>query len=165
MTKAPVRLEYEARVTALRGRADAMHRNGSSPEAIARTMHAARRALCQIFREQTPEPLRTRILERTRAIYGDPLGPSVEFLRLRGKSWEDINASASRPGRLPPLTLRSTLARSVEFPMAGPLGPTLKPRRASSAAPICSATRMAPGMIAGVLTDIADPEAVMLVLS
>ena len=75
---------------ALRGRADAMRRDGSSPEAIARAMHAARRQLCQVFKEQTPEPQRTRIFERTRAVYGDPLGPSVEFLRLRGKSWEHI---------------------------------------------------------------------------
>ena len=43
---------------ALRGRADAMRRGGSSPEAIARAMHVARRQLCQVFEEQTPEPLR-----------------------------------------------------------------------------------------------------------
>src|SRR5690348_12763399 len=101
MTGAPLRLEYEARVMALRGRADAMRRDGSAPEAIARAMHVARRQLCQAFKEMTPEPQRTRIFERTRAVYGDPLGPSVEFLRLRGKSWEDIIESASRPGRAP----------------------------------------------------------------
>jgi len=70
-------------------------------EAIARAMHAERRQLCQVFKEQTPEPQRTRIFERTRAVYDDPLGPSVEFLRLQGKSWEDIIESASRPGRSP----------------------------------------------------------------
>ena len=101
MTRAPLRLEYEARVMALRGHADAMRRDGSSPEAIARAMHSARRQLCQVFKEQTPEPQRTRIFERTRAVYGDTLGPSVEFLRLRGKSWEHIIESASRPGRSP----------------------------------------------------------------
>ncbi len=101
MTRAPLRLEYEARVMALRGRADAMRRDGSPPEAIARVMHAPRRQLCQAFKEQTPEPQRTRIFERTRAVYGDPLGPSVEFLRLQGKSWEHIIESASRPGRPP----------------------------------------------------------------
>jgi hypothetical protein len=101
MTRAPLRLEYEAQVMALRSRADAMRRDGSSPEAIARAMHAARRQLCQVFKEQTPEPQRTRIFERTRAVYGDPLGPSVEFLRRQGKSWEHIIASASRPGCAP----------------------------------------------------------------
>jgi hypothetical protein len=79
MTRAPLRLEYEARVMALRGRADAMRRDGSTPEAIARAMHAARRQLCQAFKEQTPEPPRTRIFERTRAAYGDPLGPAWNF--------------------------------------------------------------------------------------
>ncbi len=101
MTKAPLRLEYEAQVIALRGRADALRRDGSTPEEIARLMHAARRQLCQIFKEQTPEPQRTRIFEWTRAVYGDPLGPSVEFLRLQGKTWERITESASRPGRPP----------------------------------------------------------------
>lgn len=64
---------------ALRGRADAMRREGSAPEAIARATLVARRQLCQVFKKQTPEPQRTRIFERTRAVYGAPLGPSVEF--------------------------------------------------------------------------------------
>jgi hypothetical protein len=101
MTRDPLRLEYEARVMTLRGRAIAMHQDGSTPEEIARVMHAARGQLCQVFREQTPEPQRTRIFDRTSAVYGDPLGPSVEYLRTRGKSWEDIIDSASRPGRPP----------------------------------------------------------------
>ena len=102
MTRPPLRLEYETRVMALRGQADAMRRDGSSPEAIARAMHAARRQLCQLFKEQTPEPPRTRIIERTRAVYGDPLGPSVEFLRLRGKSWEHIIEFRLSAGTLSP---------------------------------------------------------------
>lgn len=102
MIRDPLRLDYEARVMALRGGTNAMRQDGSTPEAIARAMHAARRQLCQIFKEQTPEPLRTRIFDRTRAVYSDPLGPSVEFLRAQGKSWEDIIESASRPGRPPP---------------------------------------------------------------
>jgi len=101
MTRAPLRLEYEAQVMALRGRADAMRRDGSSPEAIARAMHAARRQLCQVFKDQTPEPQRTRIFDRTCAVYGDPLGPSVEVLRLQGRTWEQIIESAARPGRSP----------------------------------------------------------------
>jgi hypothetical protein len=101
MNRAPLRLKYEAQVMALHDLADAMHLDGWTPEAIARAMHAARRRLCQVFKNQTPEPQRTRISERTRAVYGDPLGPSVEFLRLQGKSWKHIIESASRPGRSP----------------------------------------------------------------
>jgi hypothetical protein len=95
---------------ALRGRADAMRRDGLTPEAVARAMHAARRQLCQVFKEQTPEPQRSRIFERTRAVYGDPLGPSVEFLRLQGRSWEQIIEAASRPGRSP---LEDSSSRNV----------------------------------------------------
>src|ERR1700759_3715280 len=101
MTSAPLRLQYEAEVMALHDLADTMRRDGLTPGATARAMHAARRRLCQVFKDQTPEPQRTRIFERTRAVYGDPLGPSLEFLRLQGKSWEHIIESASRPGGSP----------------------------------------------------------------
>ncbi len=87
---------------ALRDRADAMRRDGLTPEAIARAMHADRRRLSQAFKERTPEPLRTRIYGRSFVVYGDPLGPSVEDLRATGKSWDDIIDSAVRPGH-PPL--------------------------------------------------------------
>jgi AraC-like DNA-binding protein len=101
MTRGPLRLEYEARVMALRGRADAMHRDGLSLEAIAKALHAERRTLCEAFKERTPEPQRTRIARRTYAIYGDPFGPSVEYLRAKGKNWDEIIESASRPGSPP----------------------------------------------------------------
>jgi hypothetical protein len=101
MTVDRLRLDYEARVIALRERASAMRRSGSTSETIARAMYAERRELCQVFKEQTPEPLRTRIFARTQAVYDDPLGPSLERLRAQGKSWDDIIDSASRPGRLP----------------------------------------------------------------
>ncbi len=102
MTRDPLRPKYERRATALRGRANATRQYGSTPEAIARAMHVARRQFCQAFMEQTPVPQRTRIFDRTRAVYGDPLDPRVECLRAQGESWEDIIESASRPGR-PPL--------------------------------------------------------------
>jgi hypothetical protein len=109
MTGVPSRLEYEAHVIALRDRAEAMRRDSAAPEAIARTLHAERRRLSQKFKQHTPEPLRAHIRERTVAVYGDPLGPSVEHLQAKGKSWNDIIESASRPGRLPvnePLSVR-----------------------------------------------------------
>jgi len=101
MTSTPSRPEYETQVTALRIRAESMRTHGFAPEAIARALHADRRRLCQAFKERTPEPQRTGIVERTLAVYGDPLGPSLEYLRSKGKSWEEIIDSASRPGRLP----------------------------------------------------------------
>ena len=99
MTAGSLRSMYEARVAALRAQADAMRRDGASAEAIARAMHAQRRRLAAVFKERTPEPLRTRIYDRTRAVYGDPLGPGIDDLRAKGKSWDDIIESATRPGR------------------------------------------------------------------
>jgi hypothetical protein len=105
LTSDPLRLEYEARVMALRGRVDAMRQHGLPVEAIARALHAERTRLCKAFKERTPEPQRTRIAQRTCAVYGDPFGPSVEYLRAKGKSWDEIIESASRPGR-PPADIR-----------------------------------------------------------
>jgi cytochrome c biogenesis protein CcdA len=59
---------------------------------------AHRRRLSQVFKERTPEPLRTRIYGRSPTVHGDPLGPSVEDLKAKGKSWDDIIESAARPG-------------------------------------------------------------------
>jgi len=33
--------------------------------------------------------------------YGDPIGPTIETLRVRAKSWNDIIDSAIRPGSRP----------------------------------------------------------------
>jgi len=94
-----MRSTYEASVAALRAQVDAMRREGASSEAIARAMHAERRRLAAVFKERTPEPRRSRIYHRTLAVYGDPLGPGIDDLRARGKSWDDIIESATRPGR------------------------------------------------------------------
>jgi hypothetical protein len=99
MTADPLRSEYEAFVVALKARADTMRREGILPEVIARAMHAERRRLARVCKERTPEPLRTRIYNRTLAAYGDPLGPEIDDLRAKGKSWDDIIESATRPGR------------------------------------------------------------------
>lgn len=79
-----------------------MRRAGVPPEAIARAMHAERRRLAGVFRERTPEPLRSRIHDRMLAVYGNPHGPGIDNLRAKGKSWDDIIESATRPG--PPIS-------------------------------------------------------------
>lgn len=103
MVESDLRQEYELAVRALRSRADELHSVGADPERIARTLHAERRALAHRFKEATPEPLRTALYERTFRVYGDPLGPTIEFLRASGRSWEEIAEGAMRPGPLPPL--------------------------------------------------------------
>ena len=93
-----LRTRYEQAVHDLRQRAAYMRRGGASAEAIARILHTERRELAARFKELTPEPYRTGIYRRTFEVYGDELGPSIEFLRAQGKSWDAIIDSATRPG-------------------------------------------------------------------
>jgi hypothetical protein len=93
-----LRQEYIAKVEALARQRDAMRAAGEKPETIARTLHAKRRALGVEYKDMTPEPLRGEIYARNTMKYGDPLGPSIEWLRSHGKSWEDIIQSATKPG-------------------------------------------------------------------
>ena len=72
---------------------------GMSSEQIARSLHAERRALGEKFKGLTPHGKLGEIYERNLKLYGDRLGPSVDWLRNAGKSWDDIIESASRPGR------------------------------------------------------------------
>lgn len=81
-----------------------MRQEGMPAEEIARLVHAERRSLATQFKQQTPEPPRSLIHHRTLAVYGDPIGPTIEQLLTRGKSWDDIIDSATRPGRLPSFT-------------------------------------------------------------
>jgi hypothetical protein len=101
MSEDTVRHKYELAVRALRARAHEFRVTGASSEAIARVLHAERRALAARFKDATPEPLRTALYERTFRVYGDRLGPTIEFLRTQGKTWEDIIEGATRPGPLP----------------------------------------------------------------
>lgn len=107
------RQAYELAVRALRERANELRSAGASAEVIARTLHAERRALAARFKEATPEPLRTALYERGLRVYGDRLGPTIEFLRSRGKSWEDIEQAAMRPGVLPSIARSSSHDQTV----------------------------------------------------
>ena len=40
----------------------------------------------------------TKFYQRNIQKYGDKLGPSIEYLRQQGKSWDDIINSALRTG-------------------------------------------------------------------
>ena len=101
MAASRLREDYEAAVLAIARRTAAMKREGKPVEEIARAAHEDRRWLAISFKARTPEPLRSKLHRRTLAAYGDPFGPTVETLRARGKTWEEIAESASRPGRFP----------------------------------------------------------------
>lgn len=66
-------------------------------EQIAIAVHGARRSLGAQFKDLTPPDLLKKISERNTEKYGDSLGPSIEWLHSRGKSWEEIVESATRP--------------------------------------------------------------------
>ncbi len=67
-------------------------------EDIARALHAERRALGEQFKALTPPDKLAEITQRNIQRYGDPLGPTVDWLRGQGKTWEQIIESASRAG-------------------------------------------------------------------
>ncbi len=101
MMDSDLRSRYEAAVLALRAWVAALRDEGRSSEVIARAVHAERARLAATFKALTPEPLRSRIRTRTLAVYGNSIGPTIESLRARGKSWDDIIDSATRPGPPP----------------------------------------------------------------
>lgn len=78
--------------------AESMRGAGVSLEDIARAMHAQRRSVGELFKDLTPEPLQTQIFDRNIRRYGDPPGPSVDWLRAQGKTWEEIIEGATRTG-------------------------------------------------------------------
>lgn len=93
-----LRQQYVEEVQMLAGKAETMRLAGSSQEEIARTLHADRRALGVKYKNLTEPSLLATIYARNEKKYGDKLGPTVEWLRANGKSWEDIIASSSRTG-------------------------------------------------------------------
>ncbi|MBB3105277.1 cell wall-binding protein [Azomonas macrocytogenes] len=93
-----LRAAYEEEVRGLGELVARMRNEGSSLEAIVRAVSGARLAQSRRYKEVTPEPLRSRIIARTIAEYGNPDAPDVEHLRRCGKSWKEIIAGALRPG-------------------------------------------------------------------
>jgi RHS repeat-associated protein len=93
-----LRQAYEVEVKALASKAAQLKASGRSVEQIAIELHAERRALGVKYKDITPPEILQKILERNLSKYGDELGPSIDWLRKQGRSWEDIIEGASRPG-------------------------------------------------------------------
>jgi len=75
-----------------------MRAAGATPEQVARQLHQMRRELGVKYKSLTPPEKLEEIYTRNLQKYGDKLGPSIEWLRSKGKSWEQIIESASRSG-------------------------------------------------------------------
>ncbi len=93
-----LRQEYVTNVVSLRYKVPEMRRAGISSEQIARALHAERRTLGIKYKALTPPDELELIYARNLKHYQDELGPTIEWFRERGKSWDEIIESASRPG-------------------------------------------------------------------
>lgn len=76
-----------------------MEKEGKSAEKIARYLHKKRRDIGLKYKDRTPPDKRKVIKERNTEKYGDPLGPTIDYLRNnKNRSWEQIIESATRTG-------------------------------------------------------------------
>ena len=92
------RRRYIREVEGLAGLVSQMSQSGATEEHIARSVHAERRKIGVKYKNLTPPAKRQAIYDRNTMKYGDPLGPTIDWLRGRGKEWGDIIESASRTG-------------------------------------------------------------------
>jgi hypothetical protein len=94
----PLREAYIREVEALKATAEQMRAAGKTPEEIARTLHQMRRNIGIKYKELTPPEMLEQIYQRNLEKYGDKLGPTIDYFRSRGKTWEEIIESACRTG-------------------------------------------------------------------
>jgi len=93
-----IRQKYRKEVKALKEKADKMRAEGGSSEEIARELHKNRRDLGIKYKDLTPSDELVKIHARNLDKYGDKLGPSIDWLRSKGKTWDQIIESAQRTG-------------------------------------------------------------------
>ena len=96
-----LRLQYEAAVSELEEKTSSMLVSGVDEEQVACWAVEQRGLLKLKYRELTPRDALVVIEAWALKRYGNSLGPTVDQLRARGKSWADIINSAARPGRQP----------------------------------------------------------------
>ncbi len=93
-----LRQAYVSEVKALEQVALDARRACASAEETARLVHGMRRGLGIKYKNLTPPGKLAEMTARNVELYRDPLGPTIEFLRGEGKTWEDIIMSSFRPG-------------------------------------------------------------------
>ena len=72
---------------------------GASDEQIARALQAERRSIGQEYKDLTPEPMKSDIYGRNQERYGDPLGPTYDYLKnVKGLTDQQIIEGAKRTG-------------------------------------------------------------------
>jgi hypothetical protein len=94
-----VRQAYVNEVRGLNNLEQTLKAEGKSAEEIARTLHQARRDLGVQYKDMTSPEMLEQIYDRNLNKYGDKLGPTIDYLRSKGKTWEQIIESAKTPGQ------------------------------------------------------------------
>ncbi|MEZ5378230.1 MAG: LamG-like jellyroll fold domain-containing protein [Acidimicrobiales bacterium] len=94
----PLRQAYVDDVASLADEVAAWRKAGADPEVIAREAWANRRAIGIQYKDLTPPDMLTQIHARNLQKYGDRLGPTIDWLRAQGKTWDQIIESATRTG-------------------------------------------------------------------
>jgi hypothetical protein len=99
-----IRTAYVGEVKALKGIAEVLSKQGFSKQQIANVVHGMRRTIGEKYKLSTPFVQRQMIYIRNRAPrwmggkgYDSIYGPSVNWFRQSGKSWDDIIKTASKP--------------------------------------------------------------------
>jgi RHS repeat-associated protein len=92
------RAAYRTEVKGLQNTVNEMRLAKCSSEEIARKVHQMRRDIGLKYKNLSNPDLLEKIYKRNIDKYGDKLGPTIEFLIEKGKSWDDIIESAIRPG-------------------------------------------------------------------
>ena len=94
----PLRQAYIREVEALEDTSAQLRAAGKTPEEIAHTVHQRRRDIGIKYKELTSPDMLEKIYRRNLEKYGDKLGPTIDYLRRQGKSWDQIIESSSRTG-------------------------------------------------------------------
>ncbi|MFJ4393623.1 DUF6861 domain-containing protein [Pseudomonas sp. NPDC089396] len=93
-----LRQMYVREVFELQQQVSAMKASGATSKAIAEFAYSSRTTLKLKYREFTPPDLLKVIDERNMGKYGDKIGPTFEWLVIKGKSFDQIIESATRSG-------------------------------------------------------------------
>ncbi|XP_024525031.1 uncharacterized protein LOC9655625 [Selaginella moellendorffii] len=109
-----IRRDYEREVAALRVIYEAL---GTVSEATARKLHNIRSSIKRRYTEISPWQWQQIIKNRQHGRYDTSSGPSFQFLRDQGKSFQSIGESACRPGGKDLNMVMTQVSRRYSYPM------------------------------------------------
>ncbi|MBD1877882.1 hypothetical protein H6F78_13560 [Coleofasciculus sp. FACHB-64] len=92
-----LRSAYVGEVQALSSIVEELQAAGRTNEEIAIEVHRRRREIGVKYKKLTPPKEREEIYRRNLQLYGDELGPTIDYFRtVQNKTWEKIIESATK---------------------------------------------------------------------